>query len=122
MEDAFLRGIRLFNERKFFECHEVLEEIWRPDRTARRLFWQALIHLAVAFHHAQKGNRPGAQRQLGKGLRKLAGYLPVWEGVDTGGLYRAALDRLGELARTGGIATFPTIEFVCTPGAPRQRS
>jgi predicted metal-dependent hydrolase len=111
MADAFFQGIRLFNEGKFFDCHEVLEEIWRPDRSARRLFWQALIHLAVAFHHARKGNRRGAERQLHKGLRKLAGYLPVCEGVDTGGLYRAALDRLGELKRTGRIATFPTIEL-----------
>jgi predicted metal-dependent hydrolase len=111
MEDEFLYGIRLFNERKFFDCHEVLEEIWRPDRTARRLFLQGLIHLAVAFHHAQNGNRRGAGRQLRKGLRKLAGYLPVCEGIDTGALYRAALNCFDELERTGGIASFPNIEF-----------
>ncbi len=117
MEEAFLHGIRLFNERKFFDSHEVLEELWRRDETVRRLFLQALIHLAVAFHHARSGNRRGAERQLRKGLRKLAGYLPVWDGLDTQALYRAALESFDELERTGGIATFPTIEFI-----PRETS
>ena len=38
-----------------------------------------------------------ARRQLQKGLRKLAGYLPSCEGIDTARLYRdglAALERI----------------------------
>lgn len=90
-------GIRLFNSRHFFECHEVLEEEWTPERGPRRLFLQALIHLAVAFYHEQRGNPVGAVRQLRKGLRKLAPYLPVCDGIDTERLHRealAALDRI----------------------------
>ncbi|MGH9659002.1 MAG: DUF309 domain-containing protein [Bryobacteraceae bacterium] len=86
--DPFERGVRLFNAHQFFECHEVWEELWRPSRPPERLFLQSLIHLAVAFYHHQQGNRDGRERQLVKGLRKLAGYLPRFGRVDTARLYR----------------------------------
>jgi predicted metal-dependent hydrolase len=81
------QGIELFNKREFFECHEVLEAEWTPERSPRRLFLQALIHLAVGFYHHQQNNPDGRDRQLMKGLKKLAGYLPVCEGIDTSRLY-----------------------------------
>jgi predicted metal-dependent hydrolase len=84
-------GIRLFNDRQFFVCHEVLEEEWTPERGPRRLFLQSLIHLAVGLYHWEQRNPTGAVRQLRKGLRKLAGYLPVCESIDTARLYREAL-------------------------------
>ena len=96
-EFALQRGIHLFNHGEFFECHEVLEEAWTPERGPRRLFLQSLIHVAVGLYHAERGNAAGAQRQLRKGLRKLSGYLPVCEGVDTARLHReatAALERI----------------------------
>jgi predicted metal-dependent hydrolase len=84
-------GIELFNRQAFFECHEVLEELWKPARGPRRLFLQSVIHLAVAFYHHQQRNPAGAARQLRKGLKKLAGYLPEHEGINTAKLYREAL-------------------------------
>jgi predicted metal-dependent hydrolase len=90
-------GIRLFNEREFFVCHEVLEEEWTPERGPRRLFLQALIHMAVGLYHASRGNPVGAGRQIRKGLRKLSGYLPSCEGIDTERLHRemaAVLERI----------------------------
>ena len=87
-------GIRLFNEGEFFVCHEVLEAEWTPERGPRRLFLQSLIHLAVGLYHAGRGNPAGAVRQLRKGLRKLAGYLPECESIDTARLYRDALAAL----------------------------
>ena len=90
MERLLRRGIDLFNHGEFFECHEVLEEAWTPERGPRRLFLQSLIHVAVGYYHAERGNAVGAQRQLRKGLRKLSGYLPACEGVDTARLHREA--------------------------------
>jgi predicted metal-dependent hydrolase len=91
MNERVERGIHLFNNREFFECHEVLEEEWTPERGARRLFLQSLIHMAVGLYHAERGNPVGAIRQLRKGLKKLAGYLPSCEGIDTARLHREAL-------------------------------
>ena len=105
-------GIRLFNERKFFECHEVLEEEWTPERGPRRLFLQSLIHLAVAFHHEERGNPVGALRQLRKGTRKLAHYLPEQEGIDTDRLLREATAALERIEAGGGAAEPPRIYWL----------
>jgi len=56
MDEQLSQGIGLFNDGEFFRCHEVLEEAWRLERRPRRLFLQALIHLAVGFYHAKRGN------------------------------------------------------------------
>ena len=86
-EPLYLRGIELYRTGEFFECHEVLEELWTPMRGPHRLFLQALIHFAVAFYHQQRHNPLGAERQLCKALRKLERYLPLYEGVDTATLH-----------------------------------
>ena len=97
MDELLLHGIRLFNNREFFECHEVLEEAWTPERGPRRLFLQALIHFAVGLYHWERSNLPGAGRQIRKGLRKLAAYLPSCEGIDTERLYRDGLEALARI-------------------------
>jgi len=56
-----------FNNCDFFQCHEVLEEAWTKEVGPRRLFLQALIHLAVGFYHCERGNPAGANSQLKKG-------------------------------------------------------
>ena len=100
---ALSEGVRLFNAESFFECHEVWEDAWRPSRPPVRLFLQGLIHVAVSFHHERAGNPQGAARQMRKGLRKLAAYLPEHAGIDTWSLYRTCA------ARTPG-EWFPRIE------------
>jgi len=104
LERLLHRGIALFNHGEFFECHEVLEEAWTPERGPRRLFLQSLIHVAVGLYHAGRGNSLGAERQLRKGLRKLAGYLPAWEGVDTARLHREASAALAAIEAGGEVA------------------
>ena len=99
--------MELFNAEEFYECHEVLEDVWRPTRGVDRLFLQALIHFAVGFYHHQRGNRVGAELQLRKGLRKLAGYLPAFHGIDTSRLYREGLDAFELIIGGGEVETFP---------------
>ena len=102
-------GIRLFNAGEFFVCHEVLEEEWTPERGARRLFLQSLIHVAVGFYHHGRGNNLGAERQLRKALRKLAGYLPEREGIDTARLYKEAGSVLRAIERGKRVDGYPRI-------------
>jgi len=85
------RGIELFNQGGYFEAHEVLEEQWVLAERRERYFLQGVIHMAVAWHHAGAGNLEGAVRQVEKGLKKLAGYLPRHEGVETAALFAQAL-------------------------------
>jgi predicted metal-dependent hydrolase len=103
----FRRGIELFNALEFYECHEALEELWRPSRGEARLFLQSVIHLAVGFYHHQQGNPTGAELQLRKALSKLAGYLPAFQGIDTARLYRDGQAALGTILAGGAIGDFP---------------
>jgi len=109
MDQRFQEGIRLFNHREFFECHEVLEEVWTPERGPRRLFLQSLIHVAVGFYHHGRGNPVGAARQLRKALRKMAAYLPACEGIDTARLYEEARKVLEQIESSSEVAAYPKI-------------
>lgn len=109
MDPLLRQGIHLFNHCEFFECHEVLEEAWTPQRGPRRLFLQSLIHVAVGFYHCQRGNPVGACRQLRKALRKLAAYLPSCEDIDTALLYREAQEQLARIEAGETVDQFPQI-------------
>jgi uncharacterized protein len=109
MDEQLSQGIGLFNDGEFFRCHEVLEEAWRLERRPRRLFLQALIHLAVGFYHAKRGNTVGAVRQLRKGIEKLAAYTPSCEGMDTARLYREALAAAQSIEAKIPLSTYPQI-------------
>jgi predicted metal-dependent hydrolase len=99
MDERLVHGIELFNSRQFFVCHEVLEEVWTPERDPRRRFLQSLIHMAVSMYHRERGNPEGAVRQLRKGLRKLKDYLPECEGIDTARLHGDATRALEAIER-----------------------
>jgi len=111
-ETARRHGIELFNAGEFFECHEVLEDIWRPSVGEDRFFLQALIHYAVSFYHHQQCNRTGATLQLEKGLRKLAGYLPHFKEIDTAALYRDGQNAMNTITAGEKIQGFPRIRFI----------
>jgi predicted metal-dependent hydrolase len=66
-----MRGVELFNQRRFFECHEVWEQIWKPSTGETRRLYQGLIQAAAALHHASRGNRAGALSVWSKAKAKL---------------------------------------------------
>jgi len=75
-------GLELIREGAYFDAHEELEDEWRTAPTDERDFLQGLVHVAVAWLHAERGNRNGCERQLAKAERRLAGYRPSHRGVD----------------------------------------
>lgn len=78
---ALVEGVRLFNARAFFACHEVLEDAWRPERGPLREVYQGLIKTAVAFHHAENANYTGAVKVLRGGLAQLRPF-HNWPGLN----------------------------------------
>jgi predicted metal-dependent hydrolase len=80
---------------EFFAAHEELEDAWRAAEPAERDFLQGLVHVAVAWYQAGRGNRVGCERQLEKAQRRLGRYAPQHRGVDVAGL----LDQLRAAAR-----------------------
>lgn len=88
---ALAEGCRLFDAGRYFDAHEVWEDLWRVETGARRLALQGLIQIAAGFHKGLVQGRPsGMVRLLDAGLRRLeeSGGL---EGLDLAGF-------LGEVA------------------------
>ncbi len=79
--EVFRDGITLFNEERFWECHEVLEQIWHPAKGAERNIIQGLILTAAALVHHQKGERDICLSMLSKALLRL-GSTDQYEGID----------------------------------------
>jgi predicted metal-dependent hydrolase len=75
-------GLESIRRGAYFEAHEELEDEWRDAPAEERDFLQGLVHVAVAWHHAGRGNRPGCERQLEKARRRLIPYAPAHRGVD----------------------------------------
>ena len=82
MESAYKRGLEAIRGRRYFEAHEELEAAWRAAPADERDFFQGLVHVAVAWYQAGRGNRVGCERQLEKAERRLGPYAPRHEGVD----------------------------------------
>ena len=75
-------GLSLIRRGEFFAAHEELEDAWRAAEPAERDFYQGLVHVAVAWYQAGRGNRVGCERQLEKAARRLSHYAPEHDGVD----------------------------------------
>src|SRR4051794_25883906 len=55
LDAHYLGYFECFNKQLYFEAHEVLEELWLPQRGgAEDAFYKGLIQLAGAFVHLQK--------------------------------------------------------------------
>jgi hypothetical protein len=60
----YIAGIDLYNAGEFHAAHDAWEDRWMGEvGRDEKLFLQAMIQSAVAFHHLQI-SRPGAARQM----------------------------------------------------------
>jgi predicted metal-dependent hydrolase len=62
LDAHYLGYFELFNRQKFYEAHDVLENLWLADKQgANGNYYKGLIQLAGAFVHLQKNRlRPSA--------------------------------------------------------------
>jgi dTDP-4-amino-4,6-dideoxygalactose transaminase len=88
-ETTFRRGLELFNDRRFFDAHEALEDVWREAVGPEKRFLQGLIQVAVGLHHYSTGNITGARSLVRRGDAKLAEYPNGLLGLDVQALRRA---------------------------------
>jgi predicted metal-dependent hydrolase len=80
--DLFSQGIKEFNGRQFFACHETLETFWRTQPMPEREFTQGIIQSAVAFYHLKRNNFTGAIKLLKRALPRLQKFAPVCMGLE----------------------------------------
>jgi uncharacterized protein len=80
-QGGLAKGLACYRRREFFDAHEHWEDVWRASAEPERTFLQALIHIAAGFHHFERKNVVGAERQLRRALRKLEPYPDGFGGV-----------------------------------------
>ena len=99
---AVARAIALWNERLFFEVHEVLEAEWKRTSGAERQALQGVIQIAVALHHHAHGNARGARTLMREGRERLAACASALPTLDVQRLLEAT--QSWEEALTAGTA------------------
>ena len=102
----FGSGLDLIRNGDFFAAHEELELVWRAAAPEERDFFQGLVHVAVAWYQAGRGNRPGCERQLEKAARRLAPFAPKHRGVDIGSVLEQ-VERAHAIVASGSLELPP---------------
>jgi hypothetical protein len=90
----YIAGIELYNAGEFHAAHDAWEDRWRDDAGPdEKLFLQAMIQSAVAFHHLEI-DRPGAARRMYQMSKEKFARLgtPRFMSLDLAE-YQAQLDR-----------------------------
>jgi predicted metal-dependent hydrolase len=101
-ESGLEAGLELIRRGAFFEAHEELELAWRAAAPEERDFYQGLVHVAVAWYQAGRGNRVGCARQLAKARRRLEPFAPAHRGVDVAATL-AQVDAAAATVRSGSL-------------------
>jgi predicted metal-dependent hydrolase len=114
-----LQGIREFNRREWFECHETVEDLWIGAEGELRNFYQGIIQIAIALHHWRNENFGGTISLLNGGSGYLHRVSDRCQWVDVAGLIadadtmRTALEELGKERMTSlDPALIPQIKTV----------
>ena len=75
LEQFVIKSTKLFNKKKFFRFHEVLEQVWLETKGPEREFLQGLIQVGAAFVHFYRGRRhEGTLNLIQRGSNYLRKY------------------------------------------------
>ncbi|WP_238649375.1 DUF309 domain-containing protein [Paenibacillus piscarius] len=90
-EPLYVAYLIYFNrDRDYFECHEVLEELWlKRDRDP---LYKALLQVAVGLYHFRDGNVRGGRIMLKQSSEVLLRYPADTLGIDLRKLAQEAAD------------------------------
>ena len=100
--DLFAEARDLFNAERYWECHEVLEGVWRTKQGEEKLFLQGVILVCAAFVHHQKGEAKVALSVLRRAAKQLDYGAPEYGGFDVARLRRD----VDKLLKSGGLSVF----------------
>ncbi|MDX9850061.1 MAG: DUF309 domain-containing protein [Anaerolineaceae bacterium] len=117
MDPRVIKGIQLFNQKRFFDAHEELELAWRDETQPIRDLFRGILQIGVAYYHIQHRNFIGAQKMFIRAEKWLLPYSGFCLGInieklkkDTNKISRMLNNgELNEINTTDG-SIFPVIE------------
>ena len=98
IDHPFYRAyFRCWNDQRYYEAHDVLEQVWLKKDTPDDNFFKGLIQAAGAFVHLQKNFEHPTHAKHGRRLRpavrlfalaekNLSGFAPKHHGLNVSGL------------------------------------
>ena len=99
--DLLEEGCILFNSGKYYEAHEVWEDLWRATpEPGLKACYQGLIQAAVGLHHLSRQNLVGARSQLGKSIRNLQTATSRPSHLDITGFIEQLTHMLNDMPKT----------------------
>ena len=101
-EDAINDGIFYFNTERFWECHEVLEGVWKKCYEGEKDLVQGIILVAAALVHYQKNENDICISIFERALKKLANASGMYNKINVDKLR----DNVKQMINTGQISTF----------------
>jgi predicted metal-dependent hydrolase len=78
----YLEGIAHFNAGRYYDAHEIWEEIWLRSTDEAKVFYHMLIQAAVTLYHHERGNAHGARALYERVCEKLQKLPPVFMSLD----------------------------------------
>lgn len=100
LDAHYLGYFDCFNRQLFYEAHDVLEDLWLPDRHGvNGNFYKGLIQLAGAFVHLQKNRLRPAAALFKLAQANLEKYPREHEHLDLQAVHSLAQKWLDDLAR-----------------------
>lgn len=126
LDSESLEAVRTYNAGHYLEAHELFELVWMTTGGAEKIFYQALVHVAMGFHYLVAGDFDRATAKLRRAAELLDDFAADFLGFDVEPLRRSIAScrvRLAELGASG-IPRFdrtliPRLEP--QPGATRER-
>jgi len=103
----YLQGIEDFNAGRYFDAHEIWEEVWLRSSGDTRLFYQMLIQAAVGLHHYERGNARGARGMHANVIDKLGRLPSVFMSLDLADFSRQFKAAFAELIDNNNEAAPP---------------
>ena len=101
------QALELFNSGAWYEAHDAFEELWHEQMDPERKLLQAIVQIAVAHVHLERGNRAAAPFFWVKALGRLQPSLPVALGLDLTALHTVVSNRLSALQSGEDPEVFP---------------
>ena len=100
--DAITQGVSYFNEQRFWECHEVLEGVWKNIDGEEKKLVNGLILVAAALVHYQKDEDDICISIFNRALEKLQNSSGMYNGINIDRTKSLVL----EMIKTRKISTF----------------
>lgn len=101
-EKALEDAVFYFNNERFWECHEVLESVWKSTYEGEKDLVQGIILVAAALVHYQKDEDDICLSIMGRAMEKLASSTGKYHCIDIDSFKK----NVAEMTTSGKINTF----------------